>query len=118
VSHDSLQRWYYELIKEWTPCQLYFDIAFSRLTNPDISDGTADCGLLQAALLTCFCKSFFTELSEEVTERYNPSRPLQYSDIIDWIRVRRPNFPATGLCTCPIKACLPMRLLLVGSSTT
>lgn len=70
---DRLHRHYYELIKERTPCRLYFDIEFSKLTNPDISDDTAE-GLLQ---------EFFTELSQELTERYNPSRPLLYSDIID-----------------------------------
>jgi hypothetical protein len=70
---DRLHRHYYELIKERTPCRLYFDIEFSKLTNPDISDGTADMLL----------REFFTELSLEVTQRYNPSRPLQYSDIID-----------------------------------
>jgi hypothetical protein len=70
---DRLHRHYYELIKERTPCRLYFDIEFSKLTNPDISDATAE-GLLQ---------EFFTELSQELTERFNPSRPLLYSDLID-----------------------------------
>jgi hypothetical protein len=70
---DRLHRHYYELIKERTPCRLYFDIEFSKITNPDISDSTAE-GLLQ---------EFFVELSQELTERYSPSRPLQYSDMID-----------------------------------
>jgi hypothetical protein len=70
---DRLHRNYYELIKERTPCRLYFDLEFSKLTNPNITNGFAE-GLLQ---------EFYEELSVELTQRYNLSRPLLYSDIVD-----------------------------------
>lgn len=35
---DPKQRHFYELIREKTPCRLYFDLEFSKLANPDISE--------------------------------------------------------------------------------
>jgi hypothetical protein len=38
---DPKQRHYYELIREKTPCRLYFDLEFSKLSNPDINQEEA-----------------------------------------------------------------------------
>jgi hypothetical protein len=35
---DPNQRHYYELIREKTPCRLYLDLEFSKISNPDISE--------------------------------------------------------------------------------
>lgn len=35
---DLKQRHYYELIREKTPCRLYFDLEFSKVSNPDITE--------------------------------------------------------------------------------
>ena len=52
---DPMQRHYYELIREKTPCRLYFDLEFSKLSNPSISE------VDQETLMDEFLAELFTE---------------------------------------------------------
>ena len=39
---DPRARHYYELIREGTPCRLYFDLEYGRAANPDVTDEQGD----------------------------------------------------------------------------
>ena len=68
---DPLQRHYYELIREKTPCRLYFDLEFSKLSNPDIDDETTE------VLMT----EFLVELAIEFDRHYG--LPLPRCNVVD-----------------------------------
>jgi hypothetical protein len=58
---DLKQRHYYELIREKTPCRLYFDLEFSKLSNPHISDEDSQ----------LFLKDLMEELIQEFKSIYD-----------------------------------------------
>ena len=68
---DAGQRHYYELIRENTPCRLYFDIEYSKEANPSIDDEKNE------QLLD----EFFEELVIEIQNVFQLS--IRISDIID-----------------------------------
>ena len=54
-------RHYYELIKEQTPCRLYFDLEFSKQTNPLVTEMETD----------DLMDEFYMELRDELKRLYN-----------------------------------------------
>lgn len=58
---NAKDRHYYELIREKTPCRLYFDIEYNKMANPGIEDDTNE----------ILMKEFIEELEIEVKDRFN-----------------------------------------------
>lgn len=69
---DPLRRHYYELIPQHTPCRLYLDLEFSKLTN--VIDET-DSELLLDEL--------FEELAVELANKFPDLAPLERSHVVD-----------------------------------
>mmetsp|Transcript_3699 Transcript_3699/g.4361 ORF Transcript_3699/g.4361 Transcript_3699/m.4361 type:complete len:635 (-) Transcript_3699:99-2003(-) len=58
---EILNRHYYELIREGTPCRLYFDIEFNKVANPNIDDDANE----------MLMNEFISELSTELQSLFN-----------------------------------------------
>eukprot|EP00979_Chaetoceros_neogracilis_P015228 scaffold5530_cov283-Chaetoceros_neogracile.AAC.20 len=68
---NAQDRHYYELIREKTPCRLYFDIEYNKRANPGIDDETNE----------TLMKEFIEELTIEVKDRFDLS--IGRSNIVD-----------------------------------
>ena len=71
------QKHFYEVIREQTPCRLYFDMEYSKIFNPDI---TPD---ISADLL----KDFMHELSDELQSLLNEWDELDVDSIVLYPRL-------------------------------
>jgi hypothetical protein len=69
---DPNQRHYYELIRENTPCRLYFDLEFSRICNPGISEADAETLL----------DEFYSELVADLETAYKITE-MRRTNIVD-----------------------------------
>ncbi len=68
---DANNRHYYELIREDTPCRLYFDLEFNKKYNPQLTTATTE--------------DLLTELFEEIQHQFELfySIPVHRSDMVD-----------------------------------
>lgn len=60
---DSKARHYYELIREGSPCRLYFDIEYNKKANPTIGDKANE----------SLMREFFEELQSEISNNFGIS---------------------------------------------
>lgn len=87
---DVKQRHYYELIREKTPCRLYFDLEFSKVSNPEITEDLSDLLLkeLMEELILEFKNIYNIDLGKDCIVELDSSTETKFS--CHWI-VHLPN---------------------------
>lgn len=89
-------RHYYEILREGTPCHLFFDIEFSRCANPTLDGASAITGLLEL-VQEKLQDSFRVAFTEQDLTHLDSSTELKFSRHLI-IRVPRAAFACAVNC--------------------